>query len=134
MKTSIVKQGAEKTVNSIASIMNLIENSWVVVNEKLKLKEEITREYIGFWVNNKKAWLGQLIEMNDYIVFEVLDDNYVKKAEKIYLEKKQTMDIDKHENYIFAKIKIEDIYSFETENEQQELFQKWIREEVNILF
>jgi hypothetical protein len=133
MKPFILNDGAENATDSIAAILNLIEKTWS--NKKYPLgKEEATREYIGFWVKDKgTAWIGQLAERKEYLVFEIILDNkqLIEKAESIFNEKKVAIDTDRHGHFIFAKIPIKDISSKRTEKEQQEVFQKWINEEIN---
>jgi hypothetical protein len=132
MESSIVKNGAENGMDSISAILSLIENSWT--NEKYQLKQNIDRDWIGFSLNKDVAFIGQLKEMKEYIVFQPLG-KLIKKAEKIYKEKSMNrgMDTDINDNYIFSKIKIKDISCYKTDKEQKQIFQKWINEEINIL-
>jgi hypothetical protein len=130
MKSSIVNVGAENGINSIYAIMNLIEKSWD--NEKFPLEEEVARENIGFYFNNGKAWIGQIMEMNEYLVFELLDDRLIKKTENLF--KDRVTERCSNDCFIFSKIKLYEITSYKTEREQQERLQKWFKEEVNIVF
>ena len=125
MKSYILKNGAENTIDSIAAIMNLIEKSWEY-NDKYPLKEEISRGWIGFWVKNKDtAWIGQLIEKKEYLVFEIFDKKLIKKAENIFKENNINTELDSSDNIIFSKLKLKDIISYKTEKEQIEIIKKW---------
>jgi len=127
MKSYILKNGAENTIDSIAAIMNLIEKSWEA-NKKYPLKEVISRhgDWIGFWVKNKDtAWIGQLIEKKEYIVFEIFDSKLINKAENIFKENNVNMELDSTDNIIFSKLSLKDIISYKTEKEQIEIIKKW---------
>jgi hypothetical protein len=136
MKASIVKPGAENALDSIVSIMQLIENS--SLKDKYTLKPEVLREYCGVYLKDKDkdlAWVGQLNEQKqkEYLVFEPLSGKILKNAKKVYKEKNEEMELDSSECYIFSKIKIKDITCYDDEKKQKEKFQKWIDEEINII-
>jgi len=125
-----LKDGAENTINSIQAIMGLIEQSWT--NEKYKLKEEFTREYIGFWIKDKDtAWIGQIKEKKDFIVFEIIDNKLYKKAKEIASKKKE--ELDDNNNYIFDKLSIKKITSYKTAEEQVKCVTEWCNKIINDL-
>ena len=134
MKSFIINDEAENAIDSIAAILNLIEKTWnnTDISKKYPLKknEDVSRHHIGFYVKDEKtAWIGQLEKMKEYLVFQIFE-KLDKKAESIFSKKDKTMD-QVNDHYIFAKIPIKDISSKRTEKEQQEVFQKWINEEIN---
>jgi hypothetical protein len=137
MKSSIVEEGAENAISSISAILSLIEDSWT--DNKYKLgKCEIERDYFGYYLDNKNnksvAWIGQLSEMKDYIVFEPLEDaKMIKNAKEIFEKKNAVIEMDSYGCYIFSKIKIEDITCHRNNKEQIEVLQKWINDEINII-
>jgi len=132
MKSYKLESGAENTINSIQAIMGLIEQSWT--NEKYKLKEELAREYIGFWVKDKgTAWIGQTTGYEDYLVFEICD-KLEGKAERIAEEKNMNLDVDKFcQKYIFSKLSIKEITSYKTAEEQVKCVTKWCNKIINDL-
>ena len=130
MKPFILNNGAENTIDSICAITNLIEKSWMYEKYPIK-KPEITREYIGYWVkNNKTAWIGQLAEKKEYIVFLLFDKKLIKKADKIFTQTDDSLDLDKHGQVIYAKIPIKNIVLYKTEKKQLEFFQDWVNREI----
>ena len=133
MDSSRINKGSEEGFGAVSAILGLIENSWMY-GDKYKLKEDFERgSWMGFTVNKKQAWIGQLKELKEYIVFQPLDDILKEKAEKIAIGKKFEMDKDQNDNYIFSKIKIEEIYQLKTPKDQRERFQKWINDEIKVL-
>ena len=130
MKSCVIDVDTENGLNSIGSIMDLMHKSWI--NDKYPLEgEEITCDHIGYYLYNGKAWIGQLLEKKDYIVFELLDKRLINKAEKLFKEK--IIETDSNDCKILTKIKIRDIASLKTEREQQEKMQIWINEKINKL-
>jgi len=144
MKSIIVENGAEKGMNSIFSLAELIQKSLenILAKKNYELSDEISWDYFGYYLKKSGkhesiAWVGQYREeLCDYIVFELLNKNLIKKAKKIMSEENKTIEtIGDGENisYIFSKMEIKKITSYSNVNKQQEVIQKWYNENIEKL-
>jgi len=135
MKSYKLESGAEKAIDSIQAIMGLIEQSWT--NEKYKLiYPEGSPNYIGYYIKDKKtAWIGQNRARKNYLVFEVICDNLVRKAKKIAKEKNIKLEWEKSDaKYIFGEqLSIKKIASYKTAEEQVKCVTKWCNKIINEL-
>lgn len=123
-----ITESSLTVISVYASLLGIIETSWNI--SKYTLERSIDPSWLGFYIKksrNKVAWIGQLIEKQDHLVFELLDSKLVKKAKKI----EQSYEKDSNGNIIFAELALSEIIKNKSNTEQKKVVQKWINDEVS---
>lgn len=114
---------ADKFVSGLNSILTLIERAWN--DTTLTLKQELDREWLGFWVKNGSrnvGWIGLIIEMEDQLVIECVDPSLKRKWQKA----NGNSDFDTNDNLIIAKLPISEVVKFRSATEQGNFIGQWI--------